>query len=166
MDTRSILHLDLDTFFVSVERVRDSRLNGRPVIIGGSSDRGVVSSCSYEARSFGVSSAMPMKMARAMCPEAVFIRGDMEMYTKYSRMVTDIIAEKSPLYEKASVDEHYVDLTGMERFHGCARWAHELRDTIINETGLPISMGSPFSVGCSWRTRKVIPSWMEGCRWR
>jgi DNA polymerase-4 len=141
MENRSILHLDLDTFFVSVERVRDSRLNGRPVIIGGSSDRGVVSSCSYEARSFGVSSAMPMKMARAMCPEAVFIRGDMEMYTKYSRMVTDIIADRAPLYEKASVDEHYVDLTGMERFHGCASWAHELRDTIINETGLPISMG-------------------------
>jgi DNA polymerase-4 len=105
MDSRSILHLDLDTFFVSVERVKDSRLNGRPVIIGGGSDRGVVSSCSYEARSFGVSSAMPMKMARAMCPAAVFIRGDMEAYTKYSRMVTDIIAEKSPLYEKASVDE-------------------------------------------------------------
>jgi DNA polymerase-4 len=141
MDTRSILHLDLDTFFVSVERVRDSRLNGRPVIIGGSSDRGVVSSCSYEARSFGVSSAMPMKMARTMCPEAVFIRGDMEMYTGYSRMVTDIIADKAPLYEKASVDEHYIDLTGMDRFYGCTRWAHELRGTIIKETGLPISMG-------------------------
>jgi len=141
MDPRSILHLDLDTFFVSVERVKDSRLNGRPVIIGGGSDRGVVSSCSYEARSFGVSSAMPMKMARAMCPAAVFIRGDMEAYTKYSRMVTDIIAEKSPLYEKASVDEHYIDLTGMDRFYGCARWSHELRNTIIKETGLPISVG-------------------------
>jgi DNA polymerase-4 len=141
MESRSILHLDLDTFFVSVERVRDSRLNGRPVIIGGSSDRGVVSSCSYEARSFGVSSAMPMKMARAMCPEAVFIRGDMEMYTKYSHLVTDIIAEKAPLYEKASVDEHYVDLTGMDRFYGCSRWSHELRNAIIKETGLPISFG-------------------------
>jgi len=141
MNSRSILHLDLDTFFVSVERVRDSRLSGRPVIVGGGSDRGVVSSCSYEARSCGVSSAMPMKMARAMCPEAVFIRGDMEMYTKYSRMVTDIIADKSPLYEKASVDEHYVDLSGMDRFYGCAKWSHELRNTIIKETGLPISMG-------------------------
>ena len=141
METRSILHLDLDTYFVSVERVRDSRLNGRPVIIGGSSDRGVVSSCSYEARSFGVRSAMPMKMARAMCPEAVFIRGDMELYTKYSRMVTDIIADKAPLYEKASVDEHYVDLTGMERFHGCASWSHELRDTIIRRRGCPSPSG-------------------------
>ncbi len=141
MRERSILHLDLDTFFVSVERVCDSRLNGRPVIIGGGSGRGVVSSCSYEARRFGVSSAMPVKVARMMCPEAVFIRGDMETYTRYSRMVTDIIAERAPLYEKASIDEHYIDLTGMDRFHGCARWAHQLRDTIIRETGLPLSMG-------------------------
>jgi DNA polymerase IV len=141
MESRSILHLDLDTFFVSVERLRDSRLNGKPVIIGGGSDRGVVSTCSYEARSYGVSSAMPMKMARAMCPEAVFIRGDMELYSKYSHMVTDIIAEKSPLFEKASVDEHYIDLTGMDRFYGCAQWSHELRRTITRETGLPLSMG-------------------------
>ncbi len=141
VESRNILHLDMDTFFVSVERVRDSSLNGRPVIIGGGSDRGVVSSCSYEARRYGVSSAMPMKMARAMCPEAVFIRGDMELYSRYSGIVTGIIAERAPLYEKASVDEHYVDLTGMDRFHGCALWAHELRETIITETGLPISMG-------------------------
>jgi len=141
MESRSILHLDLDTFFVSVERLRDSRLNGQPVIIGGGSDRGVVSTCSYEARSYGVSSAMPMKMARAMCPEAVFIRGDMELYSKYSHMVTNIIAGRSPLFEKASVDEHYIDLTGMDRFYGCAMWAHELRNAITHETGLPVSMG-------------------------
>lgn len=138
---RSILHLDLDTFFVSVERLKNSKLSGKPVIIGGMSDRGVVASCSYEARSFGVSSAMPMKLARNMCPDAIVIRGDMEMYSNYSNMVTEIIAEKAPLYEKSSVDEHYVDLTGMDRFYGCARWAHELRGTIIRETGLPISMG-------------------------
>ena len=98
---RSVLHLDLDTFFVSVERLRNSRLNGKPVIIGGMSDRGVVSSCSYEARKYGVSSAMPMKMARNMCPDAIIIRGDMELYSNYSHMVTDIIAERAPLYEKA-----------------------------------------------------------------
>jgi DNA polymerase IV len=138
---RSVLHLDLDTFFVSVERLKNSRLNGKPVIIGGMSDRGVVSSCSYEARKFGVSSAMPMKMARNMCPDAIVIRGDMELYSNYSNMVTDIIAEKAPLYEKASVDEHYIDLTGMDRFWGCARWSHELRQSIIKETGLPVSMG-------------------------
>jgi DNA polymerase-4 len=138
---RSVLHLDLDTFFVSVERLKNSRLNGKPVIIGGMSDRGVVSSCSYEARKFGVSSAMPMKLARNLCPDAIVIRGDMELYSNYSNMVTDIIAEKAPLYEKASVDEHYIDLTGMERFYGCALWAHELRGIIIKETGLPVSMG-------------------------
>jgi DNA polymerase-4 len=138
---RSVLHLDLDTFFVSVERLKNSRLNGKPVIIGGMSDRGVVSSCSYEARKFGVNSAMPMKLARNLCPDAIVIRGDMELYSNYSNMVTDIIAEKAPLYEKASVDEHYVDLTGMDRFYGCALWSHDLRGTIIKETGLPVSIG-------------------------
>lgn len=138
---RTVLHLDLDTFFVSVERLLDSSLNGKPVIIGGMSDRGVVSSCSYEARRFGVHSAMPMKMARNLCKEAVFIRGDMENYSRYSRMVTDIIAQRAPLYEKASVDEHYLDISGMDRFFGCNLWAHELRSTIIRETGLPISFG-------------------------
>jgi DNA polymerase IV len=138
---RSVLHLDLDTFFVSVERLVDGRLKGKPVIIGGMSDRGVVSSCSYEARKYGVRSAMPMKMAMHLCPDAVTIRGDMELYTRYSRVVTDIIAEKAPVYEKTSVDEHYVDLTGMDRFHGCRKWSHELRSYIIRETGLPISIG-------------------------
>jgi DNA polymerase-4 len=138
---RSVLHLDLDTFFVSVERLRNSRLNGKPVIIGGMSDRGVVSSCSYEARKYGVSSAMPMKMARNMCPDAIVIRGDMEMYSNYSNMVTGLISEKAPLYEKSSIDEHYIDLTGMDRFYGCYKWSHELRQYIIKETGLPISLG-------------------------
>ncbi|MGQ9620235.1 MAG: DNA polymerase IV [Bacteroidales bacterium] len=138
---RSILHLDLDTFFVSVERLRNSRLNGKPVIIGSLSDRGVVASCSYEARKYGVYSAMPMKLARNLCPDAIIIRGDIELYSKYSNIVTEIIAEKVPLYEKASIDEHYIDLTGMDRFFGCSRWAHDLRGYIIKETGLPVSMG-------------------------
>jgi DNA polymerase-4 len=138
---RSILHLDLDTFFVSVERLRNSRLNGKPVIIGGMSDRGVVSSCSYEARKYGVSSAMPMKMARNMCPDAIVIRGDHEAYSNYSNIVTEIIAERAPLYEKSSIDEHYVDITGMDRFYGCCKWSHELRQHIIKETGLPVSVG-------------------------
>ncbi|MFO7756210.1 MAG: DNA polymerase IV, partial [Bacteroidales bacterium] len=138
---RIILHMDLDTFFVSVERLKNSRLKDMPVIIGGMSDRGVVAGCSYEARRYGVSSAMPMKMARSLCPDAVFIRGDMEAYSNYSRTVTDIIAEKAPAYEKASVDEHYIDMTGMERFHSTVKWASELRGRIIRETGLPISLG-------------------------
>ena len=133
--------MDLDTFFVSVERLLNSRLNGKPVIIGGMSDRGVVSSCSYEARRFGVHSAMPMKMARALCSEAIVIRGDMDAYTRFSRMVTEIIAERAPVYEKASIDEHYLDITGMDRFFGCMQWTGELRRRIIKETGLPISCG-------------------------
>ncbi|MEA5109034.1 DNA polymerase IV [bioreactor metagenome] len=140
-DNRSIVHMDLDTFFVSVERLGNSRLNGLPVIIGGMSDRGVVAGCSYEARTFGVHSAMPMRMARALCPDAVVIRGDMEQYTRYSNMVTAIIAEDAPVYEKASIDEHYLDITGMDRFFGSVKWSHELRQRIIRETGLPISLG-------------------------
>ncbi|HPR73710.1 MAG TPA: DNA polymerase IV [Bacteroidales bacterium] len=138
---RSILHLDLDTFFVSVERLKNSRLVGKPVIIGGMSDRGVVSSCSYEARRYGVNSGMPMKMAKNMCPEAITIKGDMEAYTSYSDIITEIIAERSPLYEKSSIDEHYIDISGMDRFYGCMKWSHELRRYIIKETGLPVSAG-------------------------
>ena len=138
---RSIVHVDLDTFFVSVERLQNSNLKGRPVIIGGMSDRGVVSGCSYEARAYGVHSAMPMKLARYLCRDAVVIRGDMEQYSKYSHMVTDIIAESAPVYEKASIDEHYIDITGMDRFFGCRQWAQELRMKIIRETGLPLSLG-------------------------
>lgn len=138
---RHIVHLDLDTFFVSVERLQNARLAGRPVIIGGLSDRGVVASCSYEARQYGVHSAMPMKTARMLCRDAVIVRGDMDLYSRYSRMVTDIIAERAPVYEKASIDEHYLDITGMDRFFGCLAWTHALRQTIIRETGLPISVG-------------------------
>ena len=138
---RNIVHFDLDTFFVSVERLQNPVLVGKPVIIGGMSDRGVVASCSYEARRFGVSSAMPMKMARMLCRDAVFIRGDMESYSRYSHLVTDIIEERAPLYEKASIDEHYIDLTGMDRFFGTLKWTQELRRAIISNTGLPISFG-------------------------
>ena len=138
---RTILHLDLDTFFVSVERLVNPSLEGKPVIVGGMSDRGVVSTCSYEARRFGVHSAMPMRMAKQLCSQAIFIRGDMELYSRYSRLVTQIIADSAPVYEKMSIDEHYLDLTGMDRFHDCQLWSHELRQKIIRETGLPISFG-------------------------
>jgi DNA polymerase-4 len=138
---RTIAHMDLDTFFVSCERLMDSRLNGKPVLIGGTSNRGVVASCSYEARRFGIHSAMPMRMARQLCPEAIVLRGNSGVYSKYSNLVTDIIKEKVPLYEKTSVDEFYMDLSGMDAFFGCYQWASELRDTIISETGLPISFG-------------------------
>jgi DNA polymerase-4 len=138
---RSIVHMDLDTFFVSCERLADSRLNNRPVLIGGTSDRGVVASCSYEARKYGVHSAMPMRLAKQLCPEAVILRGDTGVYTKYSALVTDVIKESVPLYEKASIDEFYIDLTGMDQFFGCYDLAKNLRNRIIKETGLPISFG-------------------------
>ena len=138
---RTIVHMDLDTFYVSVERLKDSSLNGKPVIIGGLSDRGVVASCSYEARQFGVHSAMPMRMALNLCREAAVIRGDMDTYSKYSQLVTQIIADRAPVYEKASIDEHYLDITGMDKFFGSYKWTHELRADIIRETGLPISFG-------------------------
>lgn len=138
---KSILHLDLDSFFVSCERLLDSSLNNRPVLIGGTSNRGVVASCSYEARSFGIHSAMPMRMARQLCPEAVIIRGNSSTYSKYSDVVTDIIKDTSPMFEKASIDEFYVDTTGMDRFYGTYVWAKELRERIIKESGLPISFG-------------------------
>ncbi len=143
MDTanRDIVHMDLDSFFVSVERLQNSSLRDKPVLIGGTSDRAVVSSCSYEARKFGVHSAMPMKMARMLCPDAVVIRGDMENYSRYSNTVTDIIAESAPVYEKASIDEHYIDISGMDRFFGCYKWTHELRQRIMKESGLPVSFG-------------------------
>jgi DNA polymerase-4 len=138
---RNIVHMDLDTFFVSVERLTNSRLNGKPVIIGGTSGRSVVASCSYEARKYGVHSAMPMKMALMLCSDAIVIRGDIEVYSKYSKMVTGIIAEKAPVYEKVSIDEHYIDITGMDRFFGCLKWTKELRQSILKNTGLPISFG-------------------------
>lgn len=135
------MHMDLDTFFVSCERLIDSRLNNKPVLIGGTSDRGVVASCSYEARKYGVHSAMPMRMAKQLCPEAIVLRGNTGIYTKYSKMVTDLIQESVPLYEKSSIDEFYIDLTGMDKFFGCHQLASELRTRIIKETGLPISFG-------------------------
>lgn len=141
MVDRAVLHLDMDTFFVSVERKRDSRLKDKPVIIGGGSDRGVVSSCSYEARKFGVGSGMPMKLARRLCPEAVYLRGDMDAYSKESRLVTEIIAGQAPLFSKNSIDEFDLDLTGLERHFGAFKWSGELRQLILQESGLPVSGG-------------------------
>ncbi|WP_339873502.1 DNA polymerase IV [Olleya marilimosa] len=137
----NILHLDLDTFFVSCERLIDSRLQNRPLLVGGTGDRGVVAACSYETRVFGIHSGMSMKVARRLCPEAIVIRGDASIYTKFSHQVTEIIKEKVPVFEKASVDEFYADLSGMDKFYGCYKYASELRQNIIKNTGLPISFG-------------------------
>ncbi|WP_405250897.1 DNA polymerase IV [Dokdonia sp. Asnod3-C12] len=138
---RTIIHFDLDTFFVSCERRLDSRLMGKPVIVGGTGDRGVVSAASYEARTFGVHSAMPIKVARQLCPNGIYIRGNGGTYSKMSKEVTQILQEELPVLEKASVDEFYGDLTGMDKFFGAYKYSKELRQRIMRETGLPISFG-------------------------
>ena len=136
---RFISHLDMDTFFVSVERLKNSSLMGKPLIVGGSSDRGVVAACSYETRAFGVHSAMPMRNALRLCPHAIIVKGDFESYSYYSRMVTDVIKTEVPVYEKASIDEFYTDLTGMDKYFGISLFMVELKRKIVRETGLPIS---------------------------
>lgn len=135
---RAIVHMDLDTFFVSCERRTNSELNGIPLIIGGG-ERGVVASCSYEARKYGVRSAMPIRMALKLCPDAKVMKGDMELYSQLSHDVTEILQEKAPVLEKASIDEFYMDITGMDKFHGSYKWTNELAQKVIKETGLPIS---------------------------
>lgn len=139
--SKTILHIDLDTFYVSVERLNNRELQNRPLLVGGTGDRGVVAACSYETRGYGVHSGMPMKMARELCPEAYVIRGNAGEYSKHSDVVTEIIKEHVPLFEKSSIDEFYADLTGMDRFFGCYQYASEMRKKIIKETGLPISFG-------------------------
>jgi len=138
---RIIMHIDLDSFFVSVERKFDPSLIGKPVLIGGSADRGVVASCSYEARKFGIHSAMPMKQAMRLCPHAIIVRGAHGRYAEASAEVTEIIRQSVPVFQKTSVDEFYIDYTGMDRFHNCYQHAAEVRQKVIRETGLPISFG-------------------------
>src|ERR1035438_4464286 len=136
-----IAHFDLDSFFVSVEFLRDPTLKGKPVIVGGSKERGIVTTCSYEARKFGVHSAMPMAQAMRLCPQATVVKGTYSEYSKYSKWVTQIIASKAPLFEKASIDEFYIDLTGMDTFFNPLQWTIDLKSLITQQTGLPISFG-------------------------
>jgi DNA polymerase-4 len=136
--SRAIVHIDMNTFFVSCERLANSQLNGIPLIIGGG-ERGVVASCSYEARKFGVRSAMPIHMAMKLCPQAKIMKGDMELYSRLSHEITEIIQEKAPVVEKASIDEFYLDITGMDRFYGSYKWTDELAQRITKETGLPLT---------------------------
>jgi DNA polymerase-4 len=137
---RIIAHFDLDAFFVSVECLNDPSLKGKPLIVGGR-ERGVVAACSYEARKFGIHSAMPMKTAMRLCPHAIVVKGTRGEYSRYSRWVTEIIAAKAPLFEKASIDEFYLDLTGMDKYFNPYQWTIDLRQEIIDKTGLPISFG-------------------------
>lgn len=141
MFDRAVLHLDADTFFVSVERKRNSALKDKPIVIGGGSERGVVSSCSYEARKYGVRSGMAIKLAQRLCPDAIYLRGDMDAYTQESQLITDIIAEYAPVFAKNSIDDFDIDLSGLDRYFGVCKWSGELRQRIMRESGLPISAG-------------------------
>jgi DNA polymerase IV len=138
---RSILHIDLDTFFVSCVRLQNSTLLNKPVIVGGARERGVVASCSYEARTYGVRSAMPMRYALQLCPQAIVVKGDMDFFSRKSQEVSTILEDQSPLMERASIDEFYIDVTGLDRFFGTWKWSNELSKKISRETGLPLSLG-------------------------
>lgn len=138
---RHITHMDLDTFYVSVECLRNSKLKGKPILIGGMSNRAVVASCSYEARVFGIHSGMPMHAAKRLCSHAVIVKSDFEAYTKYSKLVTEVIKDAVPTFEKASIDEFYIDLTGMDKFFGCSKFSDELKQKVSKESGLPLSYG-------------------------
>jgi DNA polymerase-4 len=140
LNNRTIAHFDLDAFFVSVECRKNPKLKGRPLIVGGG-ERGVVAACSYEARKFGVKSAMPVKLAKRLCPEVLIIKGDMESYAQCSHEVTQIISEEVPLFEKSSIDEFYIDMTGMDKFFGCVKYTDSLKEKISKETSLSISYG-------------------------
>ena len=141
--TAAILHIDMDAFFVSVELLARPELKGLPVVVGGQRDqRGVVTSASYEARRFGVQSAMPLRTAAKLCPQVVFLDGHHDLYGQWSDRVAAILAKYSPVVEMASIDEAYLDLAGTERLHGPPlSAANKLLREITSTTGLPCSGG-------------------------
>src|SRR5579884_1900842 len=141
--TRTIFHVDMDAFFVSVEELYDPTLKGKAVVVGGQrNERGVVSAASYEARKFGVHSAMPLRTAAKLCPHAIFVDGHPERYRDYSHKVYEVLNNFSPLVEMASVDEAYLDMTGTERLHGPPMTsAHILHEKMKGATQLNCSVG-------------------------
>ena len=138
---RQIVHMDMDAFYVSCTLLKMPELAGRPLIIGGTSNRGVVTSASYEARKYGIQAAMPTRVALQRCPDALVLKGDFDLFTEYSNIVNEIISEKAPVHERASIDEFYIDMSGMDRFFGSLQFTNELVHKVQNETGLPISFG-------------------------
>jgi DNA polymerase IV len=151
--SKTIFHVDMDAFFVSVEELFDPSLKGKPVVVGGQRhERGVVSAASYEARKFGVHSAMPLRTAAKHCPHAIFVDGHPDRYRDYSQRVYELLNRFSPLVEMASIDEAYLDMTGTDRLHGPAlRAAHSLHQKMKTETALNCSIG----IGTSRLVAKV-----------
>ena len=139
----TIFHLDLDAFFVSVERILDPSLNGKPVIVGGDpKGRGVVAACSYEARKYGLHSAMPIRRAYSLCPNGIYLHGNFKEYSRYSKIVKNILSEYAPVIQQASVDEYYMDFTGTENIYGkYFEFAKKLQKIVFDQTHLPCSIG-------------------------
>jgi len=141
---RTIFHLDLDAFFVSVERILDPKLNDKPVIVGGDPKygRGVVAACSYEARAFGLHSAMPIRTAYKLCPQGIYLHGHGDEYSRFSKVVKNILEQYAPQIEQASIDEFYLDMTGTQKMYGSMfGFATRLQKEIWDKIGLPISIG-------------------------
>lgn len=138
---RKIANIDLDNFFVSVEQLRDSKLIGKPILIGGNYDRAIVAACSDEAKKFGIHTAMPMRVALRLCKYATVLKTDFEAYSKFSNTVTEILKSEVPLLEKSGIDEFFIDLTGMDKFFGCKKYTTELIKKVYKESGLQSSFG-------------------------
>jgi DNA polymerase-4 len=138
---RTIVNMDMDTFFVSCERRNHSELKNMPLVIGGSSDRALVASCSIEAKKYGVRPGMPMRQAKYLCGDAKIITPDMELYAQCSDEITQFLEEKSPVLERVSIDEYFIDVSGMDKYIGCYKWTNELVEKLYKESRLPISFG-------------------------